>query len=91
MNSDSVLTHGDFSLDNILIEDGHVSGVIDVAWAGVADRYQDLSILWNGLGDCNVSIQKRLFVTYGIPDPDERKLNAIAKIKDIPVEEVCDA
>jgi hypothetical protein len=57
-----------------LPEDGHVSDVIDVARAGAADRYQEFAILWNCLGDFDTKLQKRLFVSYGITVPDERKL-----------------
>jgi len=33
-----VVTHGDLSLDNILLQEGKVVGVIDVARVGIADR-----------------------------------------------------
>lgn len=71
---DTVVTHGDFSLDNILIEGGQVVGCIDVCRAGSADRYQDLAILWNCLGEFGDTLQRRLFDSYGISNPDERKL-----------------
>jgi len=71
---DPVVTHGDFSLDNILIADGAVVGCIDVGRAGVADRYQDLAILWNCLGDFDSALQRRFFEGYGLPEPDSRKL-----------------
>lgn len=71
---DAVVTHGDFSLDNILIADGAVTGCIDVGRAGIADRYQDLAILWNCLGEFE-GLQARLFDSYGISAPDQDKLD----------------
>lgn len=74
MRVDRVVTHGDFSLDNILMVDGAVVGCIDVGRTGIADRYQDLAILWNCLGKFDRSLQARLFQGYGIGDVDDRKL-----------------
>jgi len=74
LTPDPVVTHGDFSLDNLLIHDGQVIGCIDVGRAGIADRYQDLAILWNSLGEFGPALQDRLFEQYGIADPDRRKL-----------------
>lgn len=62
---DRVVTHGDFSLDNLLVEDGVVTGCIDAGRVGVADRYQDLAILWNCLGEFDEALQARLFDSYG--------------------------
>ena len=73
MSSDPVVTHGDFSLDNILMLDGEVVGCIDVGRVGIADRYQDLAILWNCLGEFDASLQGRLMEQYGIAETDERK------------------
>lgn len=69
-----VVTHGDFSLDNILIANGIVTGCIDVGRAGRADRYQDLAIAWNGLGGFDPALQRRLFAAYGIPEPDMARI-----------------
>jgi aminoglycoside 3'-phosphotransferase-1 len=71
---DPVVTHGDFSLDNILIDQGRVAGLIDVGRVGVADRYQDLAILWNCLDEFDDGLGPRFFAAYGIAAPDERKL-----------------
>lgn len=73
--ADAVVTHGDFSLDNLLMHDGEVIGCIDVGRAGVADRYQDLAILWNCLGEFDASLQERLLTRYGITTVDRRKLD----------------
>lgn len=71
---DSVVTHGDFSLDNLIFDEGKLIGCIDVGRVGIADRYQDLAILWNCLGEFSPSLQKRLFHKYGIDNPDMNKL-----------------
>ncbi|NJC33525.1 aminoglycoside 3'-phosphotransferase-1 [Sphingomonas jejuensis] len=68
------VTHGDFSLDNLLIEGGRVVGCIDLGRVGVADPYQDLAILWNCLGEFGPAYQDRLFSAYGIDAPDEDRL-----------------
>lgn len=73
--TDPVVSHGDFSLDNLLMAGGEVAGCIDVGWAGVADRHQDLAILWNGLGEFGPTLQARLFERYGIDRLDPVKLN----------------
>jgi len=71
---DPVATHGDYSLDNLLLRDGDVVGCIDAGRAGVADRYQDLAIMWNCLGEFGAPLQERFMRSYGIADIDQRKL-----------------
>jgi aminoglycoside 3'-phosphotransferase-1 len=75
LDADRVVTHGDFTLDNVLLDaDGQVTGVLDLGRVGVADRYQDLAILWRDLGEFGAEPQRELFTAYGIAAPDERKL-----------------
>lgn len=69
-----VLTHGDFSLGNILVANGRVTGCIDVGRAGVADPYQDLALLWNNLREFDETLAARFWKAYGIMMPDERRL-----------------
>jgi len=71
---DPVVTHGDFSLDNLLMVDGEVIGCIDAGRVGVADRYQDLAILWNCLGEFEAGLQDRFLTRYGVSRPDQGKL-----------------
>ena len=70
-----VVTHGDFSLDNILMHGNEVVGCIDVGRVGIADRYQDLAILWNNLAEFDPALQDRLFGSYGITEPDRSRLD----------------
>lgn len=71
---DQVVSHGDFSLDNLLVVNGEVIGCIDAGKLGKADRYQDIAILWNGLGEFGEPLRNRLLTAYGIPHPDRSKL-----------------
>lgn len=77
LTGDSVVTHGDFSLDNIFLdEDGAVLGCIDVGRVGLADRYQDLAILAACLDEFDSQLGSVLFGSYGIdPDPDRIELH----------------
>jgi len=45
------LTHGDFGTGNILIQAGHVSGIIDFGFSGIGDPAQDLGALIASYGD----------------------------------------
>lgn len=72
--ADPVVTHGDYSLDNLLIHDGEVAGCIDAGRVGIADRYQDLAIAWNCLGEFGAPLQERFLARYGVHELDRRKL-----------------
>lgn len=74
-SSDSVVTHGDFSLDNILFDGERVSGCIDVGLVGVADRHQDIGIFWADLGPYGTALQSHFLDRYGRAQVDPRKLH----------------
>lgn len=73
---DLVVVHGDFSLPNVVLHDGAVSGFVDVGRAGVSDRYVDLAVVARSLAR-NVSPEALgpFFDLYGIEDPDIRKVD----------------
>ncbi|MBO9872250.1 MULTISPECIES: APH(3') family aminoglycoside O-phosphotransferase [Xanthomonas] len=73
--SERVLCHGDYSLDNILLDaPDRVVGVIDLGRAGVADPYQDLAILANCLDEFGPALADHFFAAYGIATPDLTRL-----------------
>ena len=57
--------------------DGSDSGLgcIDVGRAGEDDRYQDLAIMWQNLGEFGSRLQERFLQSYGIAKLDRRKLD----------------
>jgi aminoglycoside 3'-phosphotransferase-1 len=63
---DRVVTHGDFSLDNLLVVDGVVTGCIDLGRVGIADRWQDIAILWNSLEEFGEDAAQAMLDAYGI-------------------------
>lgn len=44
-----VLSHGDFCLPNIFLENGKLSGLIDLGRSGIADRWLDIAICYRSL------------------------------------------
>ena len=44
-----VLSHGDFCLPNIFIEDGRVSGFIDLGDTGIGDKWRDIALCYRSL------------------------------------------
>jgi kanamycin kinase/aminoglycoside 3'-phosphotransferase-2 len=73
-NRDLVFTHGDYCVPNVILNDGRLSGFVDWAEGGVADRFQDLALLSRSVrhnfGD---EYGNLVFEMYGI-EPDEEKM-----------------
>ena len=77
---EEALTHGDFCLPNILTENGHISGMIDVGDCGAADRWRDLALGWRSLkhnsdghyGTYPAVDPDDLFRALGIPKDEEK-------------------
>ena len=79
-----VFSHGDFCLPNILIENGEISGFIDLDHTGIADKWRDIALCYRSLKhnfdgtyggkvypDFNPDM---LFTALGM-EPDWEKLN----------------
>ncbi|MBQ8823466.1 MAG: aminoglycoside 3'-phosphotransferase [Lachnospiraceae bacterium] len=44
-----VLSHGDFCLPNIFVQNGKISGYIDLGKIGIADKWQDIALCFRSL------------------------------------------
>ena len=74
-DEDLVFTHGDYCVPNVIIENGKLSGFVDLAEAGVADRYQDLALLTRSVcRNFGKEFEESVFELYGV-EPDWRKIN----------------
>lgn len=79
-----VFSHGDFCLPNIFIDDGKISGFLDLGKTGCADRYQDIALCYRSLkhnyegkfgGETYEGFDPdSLFIHLGI-EPDWDKIN----------------
>jgi aminoglycoside phosphotransferase len=74
-DEDLVFTHGDYCVPNVILENGKLSGFVDWAEAGIADRFQDIALLsrsvWNNFGR---KYEESVFEIYGI-EPDWKKIH----------------
>lgn len=71
----SVVTHGDFTLANLLLDERmRVTGCIDVGRLGVADPYQDMALFWRDLAEHGPAMQRRFLDAVGIAQPDPHRL-----------------
>lgn len=78
-----VVCHGDPCLPNILLDAGTAActGVLDIGRLGVSDRYLDLALITRSVAapglnpQYDVSDATRLLRLYGVPDPDEQRLD----------------
>ena len=74
-NLDLVFTHGDYCLPNIIINDGKLSGFIDLIFAGVNDRYFDLAaVVWSIGFNFGTRWVKYFFEDYGMKNIDWDKI-----------------
>ena len=44
-----VFSHGDFCLPNVFLEDGEISGFVDLGAAGIGDKWRDIALCWRSL------------------------------------------
>jgi len=73
---DLVVVHGDYCFPNVLLQQGRVTGYVDLGRCGVADRYVDLAVaarsVAHNMGGHAVG---PFFAAYGIDWPDVAKID----------------
>ena len=70
-----VFNHGDYCLPNILVNNGKISGYIDVDRSGISDRYNDLAIASRSIKyNLGEEYEKLFFKLYGISQLDLEKI-----------------
>ncbi|MEV7229984.1 APH(3') family aminoglycoside O-phosphotransferase [Polymorphospora sp. NPDC051019] len=76
-SEDLVVCHNDLTLTNVLVaDDGTVTGVVDVARLGVADRHSDLALVTRDLaGEWHPYHAARFLTRYGPSRTDQAKID----------------
>ena len=71
--SEFVVCHGDYCFPNVLLEDGEVTGYLDLGEVGVADRWWDLGVaLWSTEWNVGPGWEDLFLESYGIGRDEER-------------------
>ena len=72
---DLVITHGDYCLPNVIIDNGAVSGFVDWGRAGVSDRYKDLAVAIRSIKrNLGPGLERAFLEAYGVSNPDAKKI-----------------
>ena len=80
-SEDLVFTHGDYCLPNILVDRGRLGGFIDWGYAGVGDRYRDLSsCAWSVGHNLGEEWIPCFFAAYGVVI-DQEKLDYYGSVE----------
>jgi kanamycin kinase len=68
---DLVVCHGDFCAPNVLLQDGRVTGFVDLGELGAADRWWDIAVGgWSVGWNFGEELEPLFYESYGIaPDP----------------------
>lgn len=71
-HEDLVVCHGDYCLPNVLIEEGRVTGFVDLGELAVADRWWDLAVAtWSLTWNLGPGFEGLFLAEYGVePDAD---------------------
>ena len=76
---DTVFTHGDYCLPNVILDGDRVAGFVDWGRAGVADRYKDLAVAVRSVRrNLGSDLEPVFFEAYGISEVDLDKIDFYA-------------
>ncbi|MEQ4205108.1 APH(3') family aminoglycoside O-phosphotransferase [Actinopolymorpha sp. B9G3] len=89
-DEDLVVCHGDYCVPNVLLdpETLEVTGLIDLGWLGVADRYHDLGIATGSIASVELNPQygpghaARFLERYG-GDPDDPRIDYYRRLDEL--------
>ena len=73
-SEDLVVSHGDYCLPNVLIENGEVTGFLDLGELGGADRWRDLAVAtWSVTWNLGPGWEQHFLEAYGA-EADPRRM-----------------
>ena len=75
MEEDLVFSHGDYSMPNLLVAEGRITGFLDLGNCGVADRYYDLAVAEKSIVmNFGAEYIDLFYTNYGKTDIDREKI-----------------
>jgi kanamycin kinase len=75
-----VLIHGDYCLPNVLVEDGHLSGLIDLGGAGLGDPQDDLAAgVWTLQYNYGAGHAREFLDAYGWPPMSDKSIERLRR------------
>ena len=75
-----VLIHGDYCLPNVLVEDGRLSGLIDLGGAGLGDPQDDLAAgVWTLQYNYGPGHAREFLDAYGWPPMSEKSIERLRR------------
>ncbi|MDP8960109.1 MAG: phosphotransferase [Actinomycetota bacterium] len=81
--NDLVVCHGDYCFPNVLIEDGAVTGYVDVGELAVADPWLDLAVAsWSTTWNVGPGWEKLFLDAYGVEE-DPRRMSFYRLLYDL--------
>ncbi len=80
---DVVLCHGDYCLPNVMIDDGRVSGYVDLGELALADRWWDLAVAtWSLTWNLGPVWEDTFLLSYGV-EPDRDRIRYFRLLYDL--------
>jgi kanamycin kinase len=74
------LIHGDFCLPNVLVEHGHLTGLVDVGRSGLGDPRDDLAAgLWSLHYNYGHGYGQHFLESYGAPTISEKDMERLRR------------
>ena len=76
----NVLIHGDYCLPNVLVEDGRLSGLVDVGRAGLGDARDDLAAgVWTLHYNFGHGFAAEFLDAYGAPAMTDKEIERLRR------------
>ena len=81
LSEDRVFSHGNLTLDNIIVNGNGLLLLTGMQRAGIADRYRDIALLLPSLEEAGIR-KEELFSLLGL-EPDEEKIEFFGKLNSL--------
>ncbi len=72
---DFAFTHGDYCMDNLMVDNNECTGILDVGRGGMSDKYRDIALAIRSIKhDFHAQYIDLFLKTYGLSEPNWDKI-----------------